>query len=69
MSGPTGEEPDTVVVGADGSQTGQAALRRANHQARARHGRVRVIQGWTSPYDRQIEVSYPVDPAAVARRE
>lgn len=65
MSSSTGEQPYTVVVGADGSPTGQAALRWAIEQARARHGRVRVIHAWMSPYDWQMEVLYPVDEQAL----
>jgi nucleotide-binding universal stress UspA family protein len=65
MNSSTGEQPYTVVVGADGSPTGQAALRWAIEQARARHGRVRVIHAWMSPYDWQIEVLNPVDEKAL----
>jgi nucleotide-binding universal stress UspA family protein len=65
MSSSEGDQPYTVVVGADGSPTGQAALRWAIDEARARHGRVRVIHAWMSPYDWQMEVLHPVDESAL----
>lgn len=58
---PAGERPYTVVVGVDGSPASQRALRWAMADGRARHGRVRVIHAWLSPYDWQLETLYPVD--------
>jgi len=61
MSDPSAAQSYTVVVGVDGSPMSRAALRWAVEEARARHGRVRAIHAWMSPYDWQMEVLYPVD--------
>jgi len=57
----------TVVVGVDGSPTGQRALRWALDEAKARKGRVRAIHAWISPSDWQLEPLYPVDEQALRR--
>ena len=49
------------MVGVDGSPIGQAALRWAVGEARARQGRIRAVHAWVSPYGWQLEVLCPVD--------
>ena len=66
MNSSTGEQPYTVVVGADGSPTGQAALRWANRAgAGASWSGAGDPRVWMSPYDWQIEVLNPVDEKAL----
>lgn len=55
------QRPYTVVVGADGSPSSEAALLWAIEEARARHGRVQVITAWASPYDYGLQPLSPVD--------
>ena len=59
-----GERPDRssrIVVGVDGSPTGQEALAWALSEARVRHTGLRAILAWRTPYDWQVEPMFPLD--------
>jgi nucleotide-binding universal stress UspA family protein len=55
------DRPHLIVVGIDGSANAQSALEWAVGEARARHGRLRVVHSWSTPYDWQVETMFPVD--------
>lgn len=62
-----GEPAYAIVVGVDGRPAGKAALRWAVGEARAHEGTVRVVHAWTTPYEWQMEVTFPPDERRLRR--